>query len=209
MQLDSESRGFSFRFDAPLDMRMDESADIPTAADLLAMLTETEIANVIYQFGEERRSRRIARRIVQEREAGRPIETTKQLANLVASSVPRTSKEQSINPATRTFQALRIKVNNELDILEQFLFDAAGVLDAEARLAVITFHSLEDRIVKNTFRRLAGKCVCPPRVPLCVCGAKKDVEIETKKPIVPGEEEMRRNPRSRSAKLRAVRKLNQ
>jgi 16S rRNA (cytosine1402-N4)-methyltransferase len=206
MQLDSDTRGFSFRFDAPLDMRMDKSADIPTAADLLETMDEEEIANVIYKYGEERRSRAIARRIVREREAGRPVTTTKQLEKLVSDTVPR-SKHHNINPATRTFQALRIKVNGELDILEQFLIDSSNVLVARGILAVITFHSLEDRIVKNTFQRLAGKCICPPKIPVCVCGAKAVAEIVTKKPIVPSDEEQNHNPRSRSAKLRAIRKL--
>ena len=206
MQLDSETRGFSFRFDAPLDMRMNPSADTPTAAELLANLEETEIANMIYKYGEERHSRRIARRIVNEREAGRPIETTKQLADLVKKAVPKT-KHQSIDPSTKTFQALRIRVNNELDILEQFLIDSSNLLVAGGILAVISFHSLEDRIVKNTFQRLAGKCVCPPKIPVCVCGAERSVEVITRKPIVPAETEQSNNPRSRSAKLRAVKKL--
>lgn len=206
MQLDSEERGFSFRFDAPLDMRMDFSADVPTAADLLADLEETEIANLIYKYGEERHSRKIARRIVREREAGRPMKTTKQLAELVARAVPR-RKHQSIDPATKTFQALRIKVNNELDILERFLIDSSNLLVAGGVLAVITFHSLEDRIVKNTFQRLAGKCICPPKIPVCACGAKKTIDLINRKPIVPTEAEQLENPRSRSAKLRAVTKL--
>ncbi len=208
MQLDSEERGFSFRFDAPLDMRMDTSAEIPTAADLLADLGETEIANIIYQYGEERHSRRIARNIVKEREAGRPIETTKQLRELVGRAVPKT-KNKSIDPATKTFQALRIKVNSELDILEQFLIDSSNLLVAGGILAVITFHSLEDRIVKNTFQRLAGKCVCPPKIPVCVCGARKAIELINRKPVVPTEAEQFENPRSRSAKLRAARKLEE
>jgi 16S rRNA (cytosine1402-N4)-methyltransferase len=207
MQIDSETRGFSFRFDAPLDMRMDANAEVPTAAALLSEMNESDIANTIYQYGEERHSRRIARRIVNEREAGRPITTTKQLADLVASAIA--GKRQQIHPATRTFQALRIKVNGELDILENFLNDAADVLAEDAVLAVITFHSLEDRIVKNTFQRLAGKCICPPRIPTCVCGAKKTATILTKRPIVPTEEEQKINPRSRSAKLRAIKKLDQ
>jgi 16S rRNA (cytosine1402-N4)-methyltransferase len=208
MQLDSETRGFSFRFDTPLDMRMDPSADVPTAAELLAELGEEEIANIIYNFGEERHSRRIARNIVKEREAGRPIETTRQLAELIRRSVRKT-KHQSIDPATKTFQALRIKVNSELDILEQFLFESSNLLVAGGILAVITFHSLEDRIVKNSFQRLAGKCICPPRIPVCVCGAKKTVELVNRKPIVPSEADQFDNPRSRSAKLRAVRKLEE
>lgn len=206
MQMDSETRGFSFRYDAPLDMRMDESAEIETAADILASRSESEIADLIYLYGEERFSRRIARRIVEARESGRPIETTKQLAELVLSSVRR-SKKETIHPATRTFQALRIAVNGELEILDGFLRDAVYVLKTDGVLAVITFHSLEDRIVKNTFQRFAGKCICPPKIPKCVCGAKKIAEIITRKPMVPSEEEIERNPRSRSAKLRAVKKI--
>jgi 16S rRNA (cytosine1402-N4)-methyltransferase len=206
LQLDSDQRGFSFRFDAPLDMRMDTSSDMPTAAELLQSLTETEIANLIYGFGEERFSRRIARRIVERREAGEPIRTTRQLAELVERSVPR-SKKDRIHPATRTFQALRIAVNREMEILESFLADAIDSLKVDGRLAIITFHSLEDRIVKQIFQKKSGKCSCPPRFPICTCGASKEVEILTRKPIIPTEEEIDENPRSRSAKLRAVRKL--
>jgi len=207
LQLDSESRGFSFRFDAPLDMRMDVSSDDPTAADLLATLDEKEIADIIYQFGEERFSRRIARRIVERREAGEPVETTRQLVELVERSVRRSPKDK-IHPATRTFQALRIAVNKETEILEKFVTDSIDILKTDGRLAIITFHSLEDRIIKQTFQRLSGKCFCPPRIPQCVCGATKKVEILTRKPLTPGQEEIDANPRSRSAKLRAVRKLN-
>jgi 16S rRNA (cytosine1402-N4)-methyltransferase len=206
MQIDSETRGFSFRFDAPLDMRMDETSESETAAEILATRSETEIADIIYLYGEERFSRRIARRIVKEREEGRPIERTQQLAVLVASCVPR-GKKQSIHPATKTFQALRIAVNSELEILPGFLNDSIEVLEIGGVMAVITFHSLEDRIVKNTFQRFAGKCSCPPKIPICVCGATKTVETLTKKPIVSREQELQVNPRSRSAKLRAVRKI--
>ena len=206
MQIDSETRGFSFRFDAPLDMRMDEASGSETAAEVLANRSETEIADIIYLYGEERFSRRIARRIVKEREAGRPIERTRQLADLVASCVRR-SKKETIHPATRTFQALRIEVNGELEILDGFLKDSVEVLTTNGVLAVITFHSLEDRIVKNTFQKLGGKCICPPKIPKCVCGAVKLVEILTKRPIVSSEKELQVNPRSRSAKLRAVRKI--
>ena len=206
MQLDSETRGFSFRFDAPLDMRMDSNAEIQTAADLLESMSEFDIADMIYRYGEERHSRKIARRIVAEREAGRPIRSTKQLAELVERSVPRNRKD-SIHPATKTFQALRIMVNSELAVLDGFLKDSVELLDIDGILAVITFHSLEDRIVKNAFRRFAGKCICPPRIPECVCGARKIAEILTKKPIVPNDKEINKNPRSRSAKLRAVKKL--
>ena len=208
MQLDSGSRGFSFRFDAPLDMRMDQGSDSVTAAELLATASEKEIADIIYKYGEERASRKIARWIVEKRESGQPIETTVQLAELVRRAV-RTSPKDKIHPATRTFQALRIAVNNELDILEQFITDSVDLLKTNGVLAIITFHSLEDRVVKRTFQRLAGKCSCPPRIPQCVCGAARRVEILTKKPVVATETEQFENPRSRSAKLRACRKLEQ
>jgi 16S rRNA (cytosine1402-N4)-methyltransferase len=207
LQFDSETRGFSFRFDSPLDMRMDAEGEYPTAAELLQTLSQEEIANTIYQFGEERFSRRIARRIVERREAGNPVATTRELAELVERAVPR-SKKDKIHPATRTFQALRIAVNNELGVLENFLSDSVESLAPGGRLAVISFHSLEDRIVKQAFLKLSGRCQCPPRLPTCQCGAVKKVEILTKKPVVPTETELSENPRSRSAKLRAVRKLN-
>ena len=206
LQFDSESRGFSFRFDAPLDMRMDAESGVETAADLLEILSEEEIANLIYGYGEERFSRRIARRIVEKREAGEPVRTTKQLADLVEKVVKRSQRDK-IHPATRTFQALRIAVNHELEILERFIADSIDLLKKEGRLAVITFHSLEDRIVKQTLQRLAGKCFCPPRMPKCVCGAARIVEVLTKKPVTAGDDEVNRNPRARSAKLRACIKL--
>lgn len=207
LQFDSADRGFSFRFDAELDMRMDKDSDAETAAELLENLSETEIADLIYKYGEERNSRRIARRIVWKRELGEPIKTTKELAETVEKAVGRKPKDK-IHPATRTFQALRIAVNGELEILEKFIEDAIDILKKDGRLAVITFHSLEDRIVKQTFQRLSGKCSCPPRMPQCGCGAKKAVEILTRKPIVPMTEELAENPRSRSAKLRVCRKLD-
>lgn len=206
IQLDDESRGFSFRFDAPLDMRMDVDSDDETAAELLERLEEEEIANIIYQYGEERASRRIARWIVEKRDRGEPVTTTKQLADLVARALKKGPKEK-IHPATRTFQALRIAVNREIEILEQFIYDSIDLLKTDGRLAIITFHSLEDRIVKQAFQKMAGKCFCPPRIPQCMCGARKQVEILTRKPIVPAEVEMTENPRSRSAKLRACLKL--
>lgn len=206
LQFDSETRGFSFRFDAPLDMRMDASSEEETAAELLERLSEFEIARIIYEYGEERFSRRIARRIIERRENGASPQTTRELAELVA-GVVRTGKKDKIHPATRTFQALRIAVNGELEILENFLRSAIDKLNKEGRLVVISFHSLEDRIVKQTFQKLAGKCTCPPNFPGCVCGAEKRVEILTKKPIVPTEEETEANPRARSAKLRACLKL--
>ncbi len=206
LQFDDAERGFSFRFDAPLDMRMNADSDEETAAELLKRLSEEEIANVIYQFGEERFSRRIARRIVEKRKAGTPVETTRELADLIERAIGR-GKKDKIHPATKTFQALRIAVNNELEILDDFIRDAVDILKTGGRLAIITFHSLEDRIVKQTFQKLAGKCFCPPRLPKCVCGAEKKIEILTKKPIVPGEIEIEQNPRSRSAKLRACLKI--
>jgi 16S rRNA (cytosine1402-N4)-methyltransferase len=206
LQFDSESRGFSFRFDAPLDMRMDAEGDDETAAELLERLSEEEIANLIYGYGEERFSRRIARRIVERRKSGSPVRTTKELAELVERSVPRKPKDK-IHPATKTFQALRIAVNRELEVLEGFLKDAIDLLRPNGRLAIISFHSLEDRMVKQAFLKASGKCQCPPRIPQCLCGAKREVEILTKKPITAGDEELDLNPRSRSAKLRAVRKL--
>jgi 16S rRNA (cytosine1402-N4)-methyltransferase len=183
MQLEAEGRGFSFRRDEPLDMRMDQSQG-ETAAEWLARVDETELADVIYQFGEERDSRRIARALVRAR-GERPLTTTGQVAQIVRRA-SRSKGYQRIDPATRTFQALRIRVNRELEGLDGFLEAAAGRLAPQGRLAVITFHSLEDRVVKHTFRRLAF------------------VRILTKRPIVAGEQEVARNPRARSAKLRAV-----
>ena len=206
LQFDSEKRGFSFRFDAPLDMRMDGESGGQTAAELLATTDQDELANIIYKYGEERASRKIARWIIEKRERGSPITTTFELADLVKRAV-RTSRKDKSHPATRTFQALRIAVNGELDILEQFISDSIDLLNAKGVLAIITFHSLEDRIAKQAFQRFAGKCQCPPRIPQCVCGAAKKVEILTRKPVLPSEIEQRENPRSRSAKLRACRKL--
>ncbi len=206
LQFDSETRGFSFRFDAPLDMRMDADSDAETVAELLATLSEFEIARIIYEYGEERLSRRIARRIVERRERGEPVKTTAELAKLVEKATWRGKKEK-IHPATKTFQALRIAVNGELEILEQFVRDSVKILKTGGRFAVISFHSLEDRIVKQTLQKLSGKCFCPPRMPVCVCGASREIEILTRKPVVAGDEETSDNPRARSAKLRVVRKI--
>ena len=190
MQFDAECRGFSFRRDEPLDMRMDRSLG-PTAAELIASVREEDLANVIFQFGEERHSRRIARAIARVRETA-PIATTGTLAEIVRRAVPARGY-QRIDPATRTFQALRIWVNRELEGLDTFLEEGARRLIAGARFVVITFHSLEDRIVKHTFRGLAA--------------AGQAWQVLTRKPIVPGEEEVARNPRARSAKLRAIERL--
>ncbi len=206
LQLDTPERGFSFRFDAPLDMRMDRLGDNETAADLLKRLSEEEIADIIFRYGEERHSRRIARLIVESREKGKPITTTRELAELVERSTRKRKKGQ-IHPATRTFQALRIAVNSELQGLAQFIETAVDLLQPEGRFVVISFHSLEDRIVKRELRRLSGQCQCPPRVPVCSCGARQAVEILTKRPVTPRETEIEHNPRARSARLRACRKL--
>jgi 16S rRNA (cytosine1402-N4)-methyltransferase len=206
LQFDTGQRGFSFRQDAPLDMRMDASGDEETAAELLAHLPEEEIARIIYEYGEERRSRRISRWIVERRERGEPIETTKELADLVARAVGY-RKTDKVHPATRTFQALRIAVNRELEGLSEFVETAVDLLQPDGRFVAISFHSLEDRIMKQTLRRLAGHCECNPRAPVCSCGARRAVEILTRRPLVPGEEEVSENPRARSAKLRACRKL--
>jgi len=206
LQLDSPSRGFSFRHDAPLDMRMDASTGVETAAELLGRLSEVEIAQIIFEYGEERRSRRIARWIVERRERGEPITTTRALAGLVERAVG-PGKQRRIHPATRTFQALRIAVNSELENLDRFVTDAVDLLEPDGRLAVISFHSLEDRIIKRTLWKLSGRCQCPPRLPRCMCDAKKAVEILTRRPISPAEDEVADNPRARSAKLRACKKL--
>ena len=205
LQLDSPLRGFSFRHDAPLDMRMDMSRG-ETAAELLGRLSEVEIARIIFEYGEERRARRIARWIVERRKTGESIQTTRDLADLVARAVG-PDKKRRIHPATRTFQALRIAVNGELENLDRFLVHAVDHLEQAGRLAVISFHSLEDRIVKRTLLKLSGRCQCPPRLPTCVCGAVKRVSILTRRAIAPGEEEIAENPRSRSAKLRGAIKI--
>ena len=207
MQFDSPQRGFSFRYDAPLDMRLDGGGAAETAAELLARLPETEIARVIFEYGEERHSRKIARRIVARRERGEPVRTTGALADLVW-GVNRPTKRDAIHPATRTFQALRIAVNGELENLEQLLPAALARLASGGRFVAISFHSLEDRIVKRALRRAAGQCECPPRQPFCACGARRLVEILTKRPVTPDEAENNANPRARSAKLRACQRLS-
>jgi 16S rRNA (cytosine1402-N4)-methyltransferase len=207
LQFDTAERGFSFRHDAPLDMRMNAAGDEETAADLLERLPEEEIARIIYEYGEERRSRRVARWIVERRERGEPIRTTGELAQLVERAVGYRSKTDRIHPATRTFQALRIAVNKELEGLDQFVETAIDLLQRDGRFAAISFHSLEDRIIKQTLRRLAGQCSCPTRAPVCSCGARRAVEILTRRPVVPGQPEIDENPRARSAKLRSCRKL--
>ncbi|MEW5957235.1 MAG: 16S rRNA (cytosine(1402)-N(4))-methyltransferase RsmH [Chloroflexota bacterium] len=201
MQVDQPERGFSFQADGPLDMRMDNTAG-PTAADLVNRLPETELANLIYRYGEERHSRRIARAIVR----ARPLKQTGELARLIvqASRTGKGQKQAKIHPATRTFQALRIAVNDELGALERALPQAIELLKPGGRLAVISFHSLEDRIVKQFFKQEAQDCICPPDQPVCTCRHKATIRIITKRPIMPSLAELDRNPRARSAKLRVV-----
>jgi 16S rRNA (cytosine1402-N4)-methyltransferase len=208
LQFDSPTRGFSFRFDAPLDMRMNPESEEATAADLLLQLPEEELAAIIFEYGEERNSRRIAKWIVESREQGKPVTTTKELADLVARAAGK-RKNWRIHPATRTFQALRIAVNRELEDLGRFVPTAIDLLQPDGRFVVISFHSLEDRIMKQELRRNAGYCQCDSRSrnDICTCGARRVVEILTKRPVVPDSIEIDANPRSRSAKLRAGRKL--
>ncbi len=206
-QFDTPERGFSFRFneaDSPLDMRMDRTQSL-TAADLVNRLSERELADLIFEYGEERAARRIAKLIVAER-AKTSIKNTAQLASLVVRAIHQQGRWK-IHPATRTFQALRIAVNRELDELDQFIADAVDSLDAGGRLVIITFHSLEDRIIKQAFRFQSGVCACPSSQPVCQCGAVKRVEVLTRKAAQPSEAEIAENPRARSAKLRACRKL--
>ena len=200
MQLDSPERGFSFRFDAPLDMRFDPDQSF-SAADLVNEYTRKELAEIIFTYGEERFSRRIADAII----ANRPLATTKELAELIKDVVPYTRSK--IHPATRTFQALRIVVNNELNALKAFLPAALEVLRPGGRLAVIAFHSLEDRIVKRYFREQSKDCICPPEIPICVCDHKAKIREISRRPIRPVDSEIDENPRARSAKLRAAEKI--
>ena len=205
LQLDTPDRGFSFRLDGPLDMRMDTTQPV-TAAELVNHSSEDELVRILRDYGEERFARRIVRAILAAR-AKEPIETTGRLAEIVYSAIPRKFHPKAIHPATRTFQALRIVVNEELTNLKEGLETGFQACTPGGVIAVISFHSLEDRIVKGFFRYKALSCTCPPDFPICVCDKKVEVEILTKKPIRPSPEEVTKNPRSRSAKLRAARKI--
>jgi len=205
LQLDSAKRGFSFRCDGPLDMRMDPTAG-RSAAEWLAMAPQTEIAQVLTMYGEERYAERIARAIDEERRRG-PIETTDALAKVVRAAVPGSYRRGRIDPATRTFQAIRIRVNGELDALEQGLRAGFDRLACGGVLVVISFHSLEDRIVKRFFQGKAADCVCPPELPECVCDKRVEAKILTKRPLRATPSEIGANPRARSAKLRAARRV--
>lgn len=200
MQVDNADQGFSFLKEAPLDMRFGDQAG-QTAADLLNTLTENEIADIIWRYGEEPKSRRIAKWIIE----NRPILTTTQLAEIVKRATG--GRKSKTHPATRTFQALRIAVNNELEVLEKGLQNATASLCSGGRLAVITFHSLEDRKVKQFFQAESKDCLCPPEQIICTCGHTASLKVITKKPVKPSQEEVKKNPRARSAKLRVVEKI--
>ena len=199
-QLDTAERGFSFHKDAPLDMRMSKSG--LSAKDVVNTYSETELANVIYRYGEEKFSRKIAANIVKKRQ-DKPIETTFELVDIIKSSLPQKAMRDS-HPARKTFQAIRIEVNGELDVLKKALEDAFDCLNSGGRIAVITFHSLEDRIVKETFNAWCKGCTCPKEFPVCVCGNKP--KGKALKAVVPGEKELEKNPRARSSRLRVFEK---
>jgi 16S rRNA (cytosine1402-N4)-methyltransferase len=201
MQLDTAQRGFSFREEGPLDMRF--SPDQPlSAADLVNQMPEEELANILWKYGEEQQSRRIARAIRQ----ARPLHTTIELADVIRNAVGKSKGR--IHPATRSFQAIRIAVNQELQSIEAFLPQAIAALNPGGRLAVISFHSLEDRIVKQYFRRESRDCICPPQQPICTCGHRASIKEINRRPIMAGEEEIENNSRARSARLRVVEKVN-
>ena len=204
-QIDTASRGFSFRFDSELDMRMDKSQSL-SAKNVVNEYSEEKLKHIFKDFGEEKFASSIARKIVMERKK-EPIETTKQLEKIILSAVPRYKGNDGSSNVQRTFQAIRIEVNHELDILENFIRDAESVLNPGGRLVIITFHSLEDRIVKQTFRDLATGCICPSDFPVCVCHRKPKVKIVTNHPITATTEELETNRRSASAKLRVIEKL--
>lgn len=202
---EKSGRGFSFRYDEPLDMRLN-STEGENASDIVNTWDEQKLANIIYLYSDEKMSRRIARAIVEARNFGK-ITSSKELADIIWKAVPSNYRYGKIHPATRTFQALRIAVNSELSRLPKALHSAFNVLATGGKMGVITFHSLEDKIVKNYFRNLGKQCVCPPEKPICECGGKNCAEILTRKPVEPTDEEVKVNSPSRSAKLRVVRKL--
>lgn len=204
-QLDNEERGFSYMKDAPLDMRMSQS-DSFTARDVVNTYTEKELTDVIRNYGEEKWASRISKFIVQRRKDA-PVETTGQLVEIIKAAVPASARRDGPHPAKRTFQAIRIEVNDELEQLKLAVGDFCDVLADKGRLCIITFHSLEDRIVKNILNKRANPCTCPREFPVCVCGKKADIRKVTGKPILPAQEEIEENPRARSAKLRVAEKM--
>ncbi|MHB8173764.1 MAG: 16S rRNA (cytosine(1402)-N(4))-methyltransferase RsmH [Nitrospirota bacterium] len=205
LQLKTPGRGFGFAADAPLDMRMDQSRG-ESAADLVNSLSESGLSKIIFEYGEERWAKKIARTIAERREH-KDIKTTRELARAVEDSIPRGAWPPKLHPATRTFQGLRIAVNGELDALKAALPEMVSMLKAGGRAVVISYHSLEDRLVKDAFRAGAKPCTCPPDFPECVCGRKPSLKILTSRPVVPSEEEIKSNPSARSAKLRAAEKI--
>ena len=204
-QLDDASRGFSYMQDAPLDMRMDTSAPL-SAADIVNTWSQEELRRILFEYGEERYAPAIARAIVRARETA-PVKTTLELVEIIKSAMPPAALREKQHPAKRSFQAIRIAVNGELDALPPMLEAAAAHLNTGGRLAVISFHSLDDRIIKKTLQELATGCICPPEFPVCVCGRKPKLKLVSRKPIVSGEEELAHNPRARSAKLRVAEKV--
>ena len=203
MQVDDPGRGFAFRLEGDLDMRFDPTSNRATAADLVNELTPEELADLFYRYGEEPRSRSIARAISE----ARPITSTIQLAEIIARSTPQTPRRPKTHPATRVFQALRIAVNDELAVIERALPRLIATLRPGGRLAVISFHSLEDRIIKQVFKHEATDCICPPKQPICTCDHRASLKIITRKPIMAVPDEVAHNPRARSAKLRIAEKL--
>ena len=203
-QLDTASRGFSYQHDAPLDMRMNES-DPVSAKDIVNNYSEEQLAEIIWRYGEDRWSKRIAQFIVAEREK-EEILTTGRLVDIIKKAVPKGARQDGPHPAKRTFQAIRIEVNSELAGLEKAVRDFIDVLSPGGRLSIITFHSLEDRIVKNVFAEMARGCTCPPEIPICICGKKSAGKVITKKGIAASDEELENNPRARSAHLRIFEK---
>lgn len=204
-QFDNPERGFSYRFDAPLDMRMDKSLEI-SAKDIVNTYSEDEITEIIREYGEEKWASRISKFIVQERK-NKKIDTTFELVEIIKNAIPAGARRNGPHPAKRTFQALRIEVNKELDVLNNSIDKFVHRLNPGGRIAIITFHSLEDRIVKNSFKYLEKDCICPPNSPICTCNKKREIKIITRKPITASEEELKQNNRSHSAKLRIAEKL--
>lgn len=204
-QLDEETRGFSHNKDAQLDMRMDETSEF-SAWDVVNKYSVKDLERIIWDYGEERWAKRIAQFIVEERKY-KPINTTLELVSIIKKAIPKGAREEGHHPAKRTFQAIRIEVNRELDVLKESIPKMVRRLNPRGRLAIITFHSLEDRIVKESFKELNKDCICPPRLPQCICNKVKEIEIITRKPIIPSEDEINKNPRSRSAKLRIGEKV--